>query len=98
MQLRISNELGEQDYFHGNTLSLTDIAVVSALGYVGLRYADNFNVKEPDLRACIRLTPAGPIATRSLNSSASQAGVGTKPCLTNIFIQRGALRATISAS
>ena len=56
------------------------------------------NVKEPTLQACLTLTPVGPIATRSLNSSASQAGVGTKPCLTNIFIQRGALRATISAS
>ncbi len=42
----LSNELGERAYFHGNTLSLADIAVVSALGYVGLRYADDFNWQE----------------------------------------------------
>jgi glutathione S-transferase len=39
----LSNELGERDYFHGKVLSLADIAVVSALGYVGLRYADDFS-------------------------------------------------------
>ena len=70
------------------------MSTVSAMGFL----SSQLNVKEPTLQACMTLTPAGPIATRSLNSSASQAGVGTKPCLTNIFIQRGALRATISAS
>ena len=39
----LGNELGEQNYFYGNTLSLADIAVVTALGYVGLRYADDFS-------------------------------------------------------
>lgn len=42
----LSSELGERNYFHGNTLSLADIAVVSALGYVGLRYADDFSWQE----------------------------------------------------
>lgn len=42
----LSNELGERDYFHGNTLSLADIAVVSALGYVGLRFSDDFSWQE----------------------------------------------------
>ena len=39
----LGNELGEQNYFYGNTLSLAYIAVVTALGYVGLRYADDFS-------------------------------------------------------
>jgi glutathione S-transferase len=39
----LSDELGAHDYFHGNALTLADIAVASALGYVGLRYADDFS-------------------------------------------------------
>lgn len=43
---RLSDELGEHDHFYGNTFSLADIAVTSALGYVGLRYADDFSWQE----------------------------------------------------
>lgn len=39
----LSDELSDCDYFYNNTFSLADIAVVSALGYVGLRYADDFS-------------------------------------------------------
>ena len=56
------------------------------------------NVKEPTLRASVPLTPARATGTTNPNLSAAQAGVGTNPCLVNICSQRGALRATISAS
>jgi glutathione S-transferase len=39
----LSDTLGDREYFHSDTLSLADIAVVSALGYVGLRYAEDFS-------------------------------------------------------
>jgi len=39
----LNEELGDREYFHGNKLSLADIAVVCALGYVGLRFSEDFN-------------------------------------------------------
>lgn len=60
------------------------------------------NVKEPTLWASetltLTLTPARTTGTTNPNLSAAQAGVDTNPCLVNICNQRGALRATISAS
>ncbi len=39
----LSDELGEREFYHGGKLGLADIAVASALGYIGLRFADDFN-------------------------------------------------------
>ncbi len=38
--------LGNKTYFYGTDLSVADIAVVSALGYVGLRFNEDFNWME----------------------------------------------------
>lgn len=38
--------LGEKNYFYGMELSGADIAVASALGYVGLRFSDDFSWTE----------------------------------------------------
>ena len=63
-----------------------------------LKFATNINVKEPTLRASVTLTPARATGTTNPDLSAAQAGAGTNPCLVSICSQRGALRATISAS
>jgi glutathione S-transferase len=42
----LSKILGTQSYFYGSELSAADISVVSALGYVGLRFSDDFNWQE----------------------------------------------------
>ncbi|NOT84480.1 MAG: glutathione S-transferase [Methylococcaceae bacterium] len=34
--------LGDKPYFFGDTLSVADIAVASALGYIGLRFSEDF--------------------------------------------------------
>ncbi len=39
----LSDELGERTYFHGDRISLAEIGVASALGYIGLRFAEDFN-------------------------------------------------------
>jgi glutathione S-transferase len=39
----LSKVLGTQSYFYGPELSAADISVVSALGYVGLRFSEDFN-------------------------------------------------------
>ncbi|NOT80374.1 MAG: glutathione S-transferase [Bacteriovoracaceae bacterium] len=39
----LSLMLGENDYFYGHKISLADVAVASALGYVGLRFSDDFS-------------------------------------------------------
>ena len=42
----LSKVLGAQNYFYGSELSAADIAVASALGYVGLRFNEDFNWEE----------------------------------------------------
>jgi glutathione S-transferase len=39
----LSDELGERAYFHGDRISLAEIGVASALGYIGLRFAEDFS-------------------------------------------------------
>ena len=38
--------LSEKNHFYGQTLTVADIAVASALGYVGLRFSEDFNWEE----------------------------------------------------
>ena len=38
----LSNELGEREFFHGDKLTIADISVVCALGYIGLRFENDF--------------------------------------------------------
>lgn len=39
----LNDLLGQKEYFYGDNLTVADIAVASALGYVGLRFSDDFN-------------------------------------------------------
>ena len=41
--IELSKIINDKTYFHGETLSVADIAVASALGYVGLRFSDDFS-------------------------------------------------------
>lgn len=38
----LSDELGDREFYYGDTLSIADIAVASALGYIGLRFENDF--------------------------------------------------------
>lgn len=42
----LSRVLGTQSYFYGSEISAADVSVVSALGYVGLRFSEDFNWQE----------------------------------------------------
>jgi len=42
----LSDELGEREFYHGDRLSVAEIGVASALGYVGLRFAADFSWQE----------------------------------------------------
>ena len=42
----LANLLGEKKYFYGTNISVADIAVASALGYVGLRFSEDFSWTE----------------------------------------------------
>ena len=42
----LEKNLGNKIYFYGTDLSVADIAVVSALGYIGLRFSEDFNWTE----------------------------------------------------
>ena len=42
----LANLLGEKKYFYGTDISVADIAVASALGYVGLRFSEDFSWTE----------------------------------------------------
>lgn len=42
----LSKELGDKPYFFGNSLTIADIAVVACLGYVGLRFSEDFDWKK----------------------------------------------------
>lgn len=42
----LSKMLGGEKYFYGNTLTIADISVASALGYVGLRFSEDFSWQE----------------------------------------------------
>lgn len=50
---QLNEELGDKPYFFGNSFSMADVAVVAALGYVGLRFSEDFNwqQKYPQLAA-----------------------------------------------
>lgn len=39
----LSDELSDREFYFGDKLSIADIAVASALGYIGLRFNDDFN-------------------------------------------------------
>ncbi|HQT67185.1 MAG: hypothetical protein B7Z78_13545 [Rhodospirillales bacterium 20-60-12] len=39
----MSDELARQDYFHGGQLGVVEIGIASALGYVGLRFSEDFS-------------------------------------------------------
>ncbi len=39
----LSDELGDREFYFGDKLSVADIAVASALGYIGLRFDNDFN-------------------------------------------------------
>lgn len=41
--LELSTILGHKKYFYGDGISVADIAVASALGYVGLRFSEDFS-------------------------------------------------------
>lgn len=41
--LELSTILGHKKYFYGDDLSLADIAVASAIGYVSLRFSEDFS-------------------------------------------------------
>ncbi len=46
----MSNDLGDNDWFHGTAISLADIAVGSALGYLAFRHPDiNWHDKHANL-------------------------------------------------
>lgn len=38
----LNDELGARDFYHGDRLGVAEIGVASALGYVGLRFSDDF--------------------------------------------------------
>jgi glutathione S-transferase len=40
---QLSEMLGEKPYFFGESLSIADIAVACALGYIGLRFSEDFS-------------------------------------------------------
>lgn len=42
----LSKILGEKDFYYGSSLTVADIAVACALGYVGLRFSDDFSWTE----------------------------------------------------
>lgn len=42
----LSKVLGKRSFFFGSELSAADVSVVSALGYVGLRFSEDFNWQE----------------------------------------------------
>lgn len=50
---QLSHELGGREFFIGNSFGVVDLSVVSALGYIGLRFADDFSwqLDYPDLAA-----------------------------------------------
>lgn len=39
----LSDELGDREFYHGDKLSIADIAVACALGYIGLRFDNDFD-------------------------------------------------------
>lgn len=39
----LSDELGDREFYHGDKLSIADIAVACALGYIGLRFENDFD-------------------------------------------------------
>lgn len=46
----LTEELGESPWFHGNALSLADVAIGSALGYLSFRLADlDWSSRHPNL-------------------------------------------------
>ena len=49
----LSDELGDRSFYHAASLTLADIAVASALGYIGLRFGDDFSWQQdyPSLAA-----------------------------------------------
>lgn len=42
----LDERIANNKFFHGQTLTIADIAVASALGYVGLRFSDDFKWQE----------------------------------------------------
>lgn len=42
----LNDKVPENNFFHDTELSVADIAVASALGYVGLRFSEDFNWQE----------------------------------------------------